>query len=300
MRHELDNKACLAVQDEAEAVARSGLVGAVLTALKVHDTPQHAPHVCVPPHLAAGGDGGYQRGGVAARGLHRRVVVPLLRVVGRWAWDHALRAALGANGACERLLHLVSQHADEELSVELALAALHALAWNPENKVRLAEAPVERGMGLVVAALERFPRAQALQLQGISIMSIMSYYSDPNKALLHRCGAVEVLVMSINAHPDHPSLQEQGSLAMWYIAHAHAHTHTLSFSHTPTHTHTHTPTNPHTPTHTHTQEPSDREHPSHALARTPPPAAGSGSAGQGGGDAQALPRQALSLSLALA
>ena len=163
----------------------SGLVGAVLTALRVHDTKHHGL-VRVPLHPAAGG-GWHGRGGQGARDVQDCVVVPLLCVVGRWAWDHALRAALGADGACERLLHLVSLHADEERPVELALAALHALAWNPENKVRLAEAPPARGMGLVVQALERFPRAQALHLQAVSIVSIMSYYSDLNKALLHRC-----------------------------------------------------------------------------------------------------------------
>ena len=51
---------------------------------------------------------------VCARGetrhLEDALLVPLLRVVKRWAWDHALRAVLGLDGACNLLPRMLAVH----------------------------------------------------------------------------------------------------------------------------------------------------------------------------------------------
>ena len=150
----------------------------------------------------------------------------LLCVIRRWAWDHALRTVLGQDGACEIIFLVLGEYLAlaaidtwrtrvAEVS-EIALGALHALAWNPVNKLRLAEVP--RGLELVVNAMQHFRSAAQLQTQGIAFFSIMSYGSDPNKALLSRHGAISVLVKAMHAHKDLAHLQQPACLAIWSLA----------------------------------------------------------------------------------
>ena len=179
--------------DEEELVARSGLVGAVLALLRLHRVGT------LDSHLA-------------------QLVLPLLSVVSRWAWDQALRAALGEEGACELLFDLLAQFCMRDEVLEVALGSLHALAWNQHNKERMAQAPRESGLKLVVRALERFPRNEKIQTEGIGVISIMSYYSDPNKALLHECGALEALVLAMDKNAQAGQLQQQACLAIWSLA----------------------------------------------------------------------------------
>ena len=62
---------------------------------------------------------------------------------------------------------------------EIALGALHALAWNPVNKLRLAEVP--RGVELVVNAMQHFRSAAQLQTQGIAFFSSKRSDKKSNK-----------------------------------------------------------------------------------------------------------------------
>ena len=194
--------------DEAEDVARLGLVACVLSALRIACKSAWMAGVTTDAHVRHGG------------------VMALLCVIRRWAWDHALRTVLGQDGACEIIFLVLGEYLAlaaidtwrtrvAEVS-EIALGALHALAWNPVNKLRLAEVP--RGLELVVNAMQHFRSAAQLQTQGIAFFSIMSYGSDPNKALLSRHGAISVLVKAMHAHKDLAHLQQPACLAIWSLA----------------------------------------------------------------------------------
>mmetsp|Transcript_31545 Transcript_31545/g.50995 ORF Transcript_31545/g.50995 Transcript_31545/m.50995 type:complete len:638 (-) Transcript_31545:709-2622(-) len=181
----------IAALDEAEGVARLGLVAVVLAALRLHRSSR----------------------------VEEGIMLPLLHVVRRWAWDHALRAVLGEDGACQLLFQILRDHGlKQEHIAETTLGALHALAWNPDNKLRLADVQPHEGMGLVVRALEAFPHLANVQIEGMGVISIMSYYSDGNKALLHRCGAIPSLVSAMEKHRDAGRVQEQACLAIWSLA----------------------------------------------------------------------------------
>jgi hypothetical protein len=55
--------------------------------------------------------------------------------------------------------------------------------WGPPSGI-CGATDTEEAMSLVVRVLLRFPRAVELQSEGIGLLSIISYYSDANKALV--------------------------------------------------------------------------------------------------------------------
>ena len=225
VRHCLYSNCRIGLVDEEELMARSGLVGAVLAVLRLHCNANSVAAFTPPlPHHAPAHNNTARAGaGNSEAALSNytklvRHVLPLLSVVRRWAWDHVLRAVLGEDGACDLLFDLLAENGTHEGVAEVALSALHALAWNQHNKERLAQRDKDRGLALVVRALRFFPRSEKIQAEGIGVISIMSYYSDANKALLHDCGAIDVLVLAMDKNRQAAQVQQQACLAMWSLA----------------------------------------------------------------------------------
>ena len=99
---------------EAEDVARWGLVAGVVTALRLHAASASSPATPLAVH-----------GG--STGADTSIVIALLCVVRRWAWDHTLRAVLGKEGACELLFDMLALHGSKRQLAEITLAGLHAV-----------------------------------------------------------------------------------------------------------------------------------------------------------------------------